>query len=81
MPLICRYGNHCEINENNRRNCSCCRLAKCFSNGMSTDLIRSSRTTQIKKNKSTNLIRLSQINQHQQVLFSYSYLNIFFCCC
>jgi hypothetical protein len=30
----------CEININTRRNCTACRLAKCFLVGMSSDLIR-----------------------------------------
>jgi hypothetical protein len=59
IPLICHYGDHCEINKNTRRNCRYCRLGKCLSNGMNVDMIRSSRTKQI-KNKLC-LERLSQV--------------------
>ncbi len=46
--MKCRSGNDCNININNRRICSSCRLAKCFANQMSIELFRSTHT---KKNK------------------------------
>jgi hypothetical protein len=64
IPLICHYGDHCEININTRRNCTCCRLGKCFSNGMSADMFRSSRTNQIK-----NKLILERLSKHEQVCF------------
>ncbi|CAF3329583.1 unnamed protein product [Rotaria socialis] len=36
----CVYGGHCEINTITRKFCPPCRLMKCFTMGMSTDLIR-----------------------------------------
>ena len=40
-PAICSWENHCEIDVNNRRICSACRLGKCFSSGMQMEMIRS----------------------------------------
>ncbi|CAF1121944.1 unnamed protein product [Adineta steineri] len=37
----CVYDNKCEINISNRRKCLPCRLAKCFANGMHTEMLRS----------------------------------------
>jgi hypothetical protein len=40
--LTCRFGSNCQINIHNRHICPFCRLAKCFANGMQTELIRCS---------------------------------------
>ncbi len=70
MKLKCDCGDHCQININNRRICSSCRFAKCFSSGMNAKMIRSCRTNQtnrIPMQTSTVLVRLSERNQSQQV--------------
>ncbi|CAF2953949.1 unnamed protein product [Rotaria sp. Silwood2] len=36
----CDFFDQCDVNINNRRICSSCRLAKCFTSGMQSDLIR-----------------------------------------
>ncbi|CAF4383161.1 unnamed protein product, partial [Adineta steineri] len=35
--LHCNDKNDCKITSETRRNCSACRLAKCFSSGMQSD--------------------------------------------
>ncbi|UJR20450.1 hypothetical protein I4U23_023579 [Adineta vaga] len=40
--LKCQLNNQCQVNENNRYECSYCRLLKCFQSGMQIELIRSS---------------------------------------
>ncbi|CAF1435506.1 unnamed protein product [Adineta ricciae] len=42
LKFKCDSDEDCEVNVNNRHVCSACRLAKCFANGMQSELIRSS---------------------------------------
>ncbi|CAF1312769.1 unnamed protein product [Adineta ricciae] len=44
----CDFDGHCEINVYNRHICSACRLVKCFTVGMSTEMFRSSRVVKRK---------------------------------
>ncbi|CAF1086886.1 unnamed protein product [Rotaria sordida] len=67
----CLYSGQCDVNINNRRICSSCRLTKCFQNGMQSDLFRSSLTKKIiskrKQNKmSKSMIESSNILQKIQ---------------
>ncbi|CAF1188449.1 unnamed protein product [Rotaria sordida] len=73
--LKCNSDGHCEINSNNRYHCSYCRLMKCFTNGMQTEMLRSSLPKRKKKSEkekmmtnpvettSTALVRLNQLEQ------------------
>lgn len=45
----CRFIGHCEINLITRKFCPSCRLNKCFTVGMSTDLIRKEESTSKKR--------------------------------
>ncbi|CAF3589913.1 unnamed protein product [Rotaria sp. Silwood1] len=79
--LKCDFHGNCKINVNNRHICSYCRLLKCFTNGMKTEMIRSYQTKMYKTNKnikkivnqletsSTNLVTLNQFEQ--VTLFDY----------
>ncbi|CAF1064030.1 unnamed protein product [Rotaria sp. Silwood1] len=73
--LKCDFHGNCKINVNNRHICSYCRLLKCFTNGMKTEMIRSCQTKMYKTNKkrktmlnqletaSTTLVTLNQFEQ------------------
>ena len=52
---MCVANGECEININNRHVCSSCRLAKCFANGMQTELIRSRLSRRNVLNRSVNM--------------------------
>ncbi len=39
--MRCNNNNQCELTIGTRHKCQSCRLAKCFANGMSAELIRS----------------------------------------
>jgi hypothetical protein len=54
--LKCRFDDECEININNRRICSSCRLAKCFANAMSIELFRCTHTNKNKPHQKRKLI-------------------------
>ncbi|CAF1533305.1 unnamed protein product [Rotaria magnacalcarata] len=45
----CRHAGHCEMNSLRRKFCLSCRLAKCFTMGMSTNLIRKTNSTKKKR--------------------------------
>ena len=47
QKLKCSWNSNCEINENNVRICSYCRLKKCFSMGMKSEMIRGPLSKQI----------------------------------
>ncbi|CAF1000989.1 unnamed protein product [Rotaria sordida] len=62
----CDFDGQCEININNRRVCTSCRLEKCFRSGMSMKLFRSPYSKRINKKSlstSTDLIKI--VNQTQ----------------
>ncbi|CAF1183509.1 unnamed protein product [Adineta ricciae] len=79
----CDYENQCEININNRRLCSPCRLAKCFAVGMSKDMIRDCQPSNHGKNQkrflnvlnSTTPIRYQQIPALNPLSFNQSILS------
>ncbi|CAF1189625.1 unnamed protein product [Adineta steineri] len=68
--FICSFGDKCEVNMNNRRICSSCRLTKCFASGMKIELIRGSRSKKnSKKRQKKNTItkfNLPTINDQLQ---------------
>ncbi|CAG2103949.1 unnamed protein product, partial [Medioppia subpectinata] len=51
IMLNCFSGGKCIVNVNNRRVCPKCRLEKCFSSGMKTELMRSLAENEKRKNK------------------------------
>ncbi|CAG2118882.1 unnamed protein product [Medioppia subpectinata] len=53
--LNCFSGGKCVVNVNNRRVCPKCRLKKCFSSGMKTELMRSLAENEKRKNKRQKL--------------------------
>jgi hypothetical protein len=53
--LKCNYGGQCEIDVNNRRICPSCRLGKCFTSGMHTEMIRSSLPNKINRTRKRKL--------------------------
>ncbi|CAF1283122.1 unnamed protein product [Adineta steineri] len=58
----CKFNNRCETTINNRHECSCCRLNKCFHSGMQIELIRPSHPkTRVKRKLSTDSIEQTQI--------------------
>jgi hypothetical protein len=63
--LKCDFNNHCEINLNNRRGCSYCRLVKCLTKGMEIKMIRSSlpKTNKIIQTRLKVLVRLNEFEQ------------------
>ncbi|CAF1276809.1 unnamed protein product [Adineta ricciae] len=64
-PLRCDYDGNCEININNRRICTYCRLTKCFAVGMTSDLIRGPQTAKHRKaeSRSSTVTALARINE------------------
>ncbi|CAF1118480.1 unnamed protein product [Rotaria sp. Silwood1] len=54
----CVFSGQCDVNINNRRICSSCRLAKCFTSGMRSTLIRCSLLKNIKsKQKQDKMLK------------------------
>jgi len=62
----CRFSGNCEINSNNRRTCSSCRLAKCFAKKMKVDLIRCHRSKKKTMTKTPNIIVKTGTKDKQQ---------------
>ncbi|CAF3837777.1 unnamed protein product [Rotaria sordida] len=58
--LKCHYDGHCEININNRRICSYCRLVKCFKSGMQVKMIRSTSSNRNRQSEKRKLIANSE---------------------
>ncbi|CAF0749936.1 unnamed protein product [Adineta ricciae] len=70
--LKCRYNKNCEINLFNRHICSYCRLKKCFSNGMKSNLLCSSlskqKSNRIQRNQSEKFPTLNLLRSDQSTL-------------
>ena len=56
------YGE-CEIGQDNRRQCSSCRLKKCFEVGMKEDWIRTDKERQLRE-----LIKTKQLTDEYQLV-------------
>ncbi|CAF1626883.1 unnamed protein product [Rotaria magnacalcarata] len=56
----CRSDGHCSITHDTRRQCNCCRLAKCFRVGMNAKAIRTDDHQQLERTRSI------ESNQHKQ---------------
>ncbi|CAF1036629.1 unnamed protein product [Adineta steineri] len=56
----CRFGGQCSVTERTRRQCSSCRLAKCFAVGMQKDLIR----TDEERAARLQLVKANRIHRH-----------------
>ncbi|CAF1325805.1 unnamed protein product [Rotaria sordida] len=79
--LKCDFDGNCQIDINNRHVCSYCRLMRCFSNGMQTEMIRFPYPKRDKKkqkrkimmdSKQTTSKTLVRLNEVEQVrLFNY----------
>ncbi|CAF4065552.1 unnamed protein product [Adineta steineri] len=70
----CSDKNDCKITSETRRNCSACRLAKCFSSGMQCDRLSSieqkaEKRRQIEENRKLALNLKSKINE-EEIQFS-----------
>ncbi|UJR08984.1 hypothetical protein I4U23_013234 [Adineta vaga] len=57
----CRYDGHCLITEETRKNCTPCRLMKCFAMGMSRDFIRK-KYERMKYSSVNSIIKQKQIS-------------------
>ncbi len=68
--LKCDYDGNCKIDQNNRHACSYCRLVKCFTSGMQTEMLRSS---QSKRKPTTDPVQttpdLARLNELEKVRY------------
>ncbi|CAF1369060.1 unnamed protein product, partial [Adineta steineri] len=72
----CCFNKCCEINMQTRHTCTACRLTKCFTMGMSSDLIRKEDTkklkctSSLKQNSTTNQSTSQQVTTAPQLVTS-----------
>ncbi|CAF1408955.1 unnamed protein product [Adineta steineri] len=76
--LHCNDKNDCKITSETRRNCSACRLAKCFSSGMQSDRLstieqKAEKHRQTEENRKLALNLKSKINEKEIQLSSLTY--------
>jgi hypothetical protein len=64
IKLKCKLNNKCKITQTTRRDCSACRLKKCFSLGMNQHLVRKWSMNQL-KTKHVELVRIVNKNENQ----------------